>query len=485
MAWWKLLILVILCELTSTATTFAQFHADTTGGIQGPATTVPPKHPSANNFVIIRHIIISGNRRTKDAIILHSFDLKPGDTLQYSNAMQILEDNRQELINTSLFLTVSVYFKSWSGKYTDVEVDVLERWYTFGFPIFSLADRNFNVWWVQEKHSLGRVNYGFNFFENNLTGKNDQVELTLQGGYTEHFALAYSLPYFNKSLRSGLGFSIGYNTAREIGYATDQNKLQFFSGNSVINRQFKAGITYTYVKAIRFKHQVSLNYNYNHVADTLLMANPDFFPNSNPTLRYFELDYQFSYTGTDNWAYPLKGFNIYGLFSRKGLGIFKGINQTEIYIQAAKYWRLFHATYFAAGIRGRVQVPQKEPYFLMTGMGYQEDYLQGLEYYVVDGSDFGILKASLKRKIIDLNMHFPFLPIQFESIPVRVFLKVFGDAGYVANNMPGNNTLDNRFLYSGGFGLDIVTYYDVRLRLEYSFNQLGQKGLFLHSKSEF
>ena len=45
--------------------------------------------------------------------------------------------------------------------------------------------------------------------------------------------------------------------------------------------------------------------------------------------------------------------------------------------------------------------------------------------------------------------------------------------------------LNNRLLYSGGFGIDILTLYDINLRIEYSFNQLGEKGLFLHNQSGF
>jgi hypothetical protein len=40
-------------------------------------------------------------------------------------------------------------------------------------------------------------------------------------------------------------------------------------------------------------------------------------------------------------------------------------------------------------------------------------------------------------------------------------------------------------LYSGGLGIDIITFYDVVIKLEWSFNQLGQNGLFLHRKTIF
>ena len=43
----------------------------------------------------------------------------------------------------------------------------------------------------------------------------------------------------------------------------------------------------------------------------------------------------------------------------------------------------------------------------------------------------------------------------------------------------------NKLLYTGGFGLDIVSLYDLRLGLAFSVNQLGEKGLFLHIRSFF
>ena len=70
-------------------------------------------------------------------------------------------------------------------------------------------------------------------------------------------------------------------------------------------------------------------------------------------------------------------------------------------------------------------------------------------------------------------------------IPFRFFPKVYGNAGYVHNPLPGENTLPNKMLYSAGIGIDILTAYDFTLKLEWTFNQLGQNGLFLHRKSIF
>jgi hypothetical protein len=62
---------------------------------------------------------------------------------------------------------------------------------------------------------------------------------------------------------------------------------------------------------------------------------------------------------------------------------------------------------------------------------------------------------------------------------------VYGNTGYVYNPEPGYNYLNNRLLYSGGVGLDIVLFNDFVIKLEYSANQFREKGLYLHKRDYF
>jgi hypothetical protein len=113
--------------------------------------------------------------------------------------------------------------------------------------------------------------------------------------------------------------------------------------------------------------------------------------------------------------------------------------------------------------------------------------MQGFEYYVVDGVAGGFVKTTLTRELLNFNIRIP--PIkkgkEAERIPVKIFGKVFGNSGYVHNPQQGENSLANQMLYSGGFGIDILTFYDVTFKLEWTFNQLGQNGIFLHRKTIF
>ena len=82
-----------------------------------------------------------------------------------------------------------------------------------------------------------------------------------------------------------------------------------------------------------------------------------------------------------------------------------------------------------------------------------------------------------------------FLPMEkFNTFHLAVYGGVFADAGYVDDNSSvssDRNFLGNSFLFGYGAGIDIVTYYDIALRLEYSFNLRNENGFFVHLGTAF
>ena len=179
--------------------------------------------------------------------------------------------------------------------------------------------------------------------------------------------------------------------------------------------------------------------------------------------------------------YPLKGFRILAEAGKKGIGSLNDVDDVHFRLNMAKYWQLRPKTFAALGIRSVAKLSNEQPYINQQALGYRDDYLRGLEYYVIDGTSFAILKSTLRQELLSFKVKLPIVPKKFNTVPVRIFAKAFGDAGYAYNKFPGDSFLNNRFLYTGGIGLDIVSFYDTCLRIEYSFNQLGQKGLFLHT----
>jgi hypothetical protein len=71
------------------------------------------------------------------------------------------------------------------------------------------------------------------------------------------------------------------------------------------------------------------------------------------------------------------------------------------------------------------------------------------------------------------------------KLPFHIYAKTYADFGYCYAKDENISILNNKFLYSGGFGIDILTLYDIQFKFEYSFNQLGQNGLFIHNEGGF
>ncbi len=70
-----------------------------------------------------------------------------------------------------------------------------------------------------------------------------------------------------------------------------------------------------------------------------------------------------------------------------------------------------------------------------------------------------------------------------------MYVSLFCDVGYVRESerlaLEQRNNLSNSILIGRGLSLDFITYYDKILRIEFSVNKLGEKGIFLHFSNPF
>ena len=132
-----------------------------------------------------------------------------------------------------------------------------------------------------------------------------------------------------------------------------------------------------------------------------------------------------------------------------------------------------------------IRLPFDQPFINQRMLGYGDLYVRGLEKYVIDGVAAGLSRQTLRYELFNFSVPTFIKSRTHDEVPFRIYPKVFFDYGYVYNKHFTNNSLVNRPLYSAGFGIDLVSFYDFILRVDYSFNQLGQNGLFLHLKNEF
>jgi len=440
----------------------------------------------SQNPAFLKNITIKGNDICKRSILLRELNITENSLLSKDSLNELLNLNRLRLENLALFNEVVLVTDFITTDTFNLNIIVKERWYIIPEASFQLADRNFNQWWVEQHHDFNRINLVLAAVNKNFRGNREELSIYTQFGYTQKYALNYIRPFINKAQTIGWGLYLGYATNRQIYYSADSNK-QVFAGTytgPILNHLFEGTISLTYRPAFATRHLFSMAFKYQDAADTILQLNPNYFGNHQSVFRYIELAYRLEMNHTDNWNYPTKGQKlvINDIF-RWGI---TGFNwQNYINVEAGAFSRLGNNFLFAAILRGRITIPNNQPFILTEGLGFMANYVRGYEYYIINGSQYGLLRLDLKYELF--NHTFKNIPIKyFTAFPLRIYPKLFVDAGYcnVNNGNLYNNFLGNTLLSSAGIGLDIVTAYDFKIRLEYALNALLQKGLYLHTTSE-
>lgn len=431
----------------------------------------------------LRDIRIEGNVITRNRIVLRELSVREGQWLRADSLEEYQRQNQLRLANLALFADIYVAFQKTDSSQTDLFIRVRERWYIWPEVSFALADRNFNVWWKEQKRDLHRANLGLAVSDNNFRGNLEKLRASVQLGYTQKFGIDYERPYLDRRQRHGIGFSFDASQNQEIYIRTDSNKLRFArNDHRYIIRNFETGLMYSYRPAYASRHIAELKYRSFVIDDTVRSLNTDYFASASRRLRFLELVYRYDCNRVDNWNYPLKGQKMV-LYATTRAGLEGMSFQSYVNWELARFTEPLPRWFTSFIFRGRVSATENQPYFLRNAMGINSEYVRGYEYFVIDGYHYGIGRANLKYEL--LNTRFGSLPFRYlPMIPLRVYPKIFTDAGYVRNPHPGNSFLNNRLLYSAGAGVDIVTAYDLKFRVEYAINHLGQKGLFLHMSSE-
>jgi outer membrane protein assembly factor BamA len=434
--------------------------------------------------VHIKDIIIRGNKQTRSSIILREMSVAPGMVLPSKNLAYSMSQNKIRLINLALFDDIEMDIEPLGGDSVLWYIRLKERWYIYPEVSLKLADRNFNVWWFEQDHDIKRAILGVALTHSNFRGNLEKLSLIGQVGYSQRFGINYQRPYIDKQQKHGIGVSIYDTRNRETFYQTDSNKLDFARAKDRdMLHIFETYLSYYYRPGYNTKHLLQLGYRDFNIDDSLRLLNPSYY-NGGTRARFMELVYRLELNRADNWNYPLIGTKVISIFTNR-VGLHGFLYQSFIILEAGTYHSFAPNWYWDVVFRGRLMLPLKNPYGLFgaTGMGSNTDYLRGYEYYVVDGPQYGLVRTDLKYEL--LNFSIKRIPIPFlRVIPIRVYPKIFADFGGAYDKYPGNSKLSNRLLYSGGFGVDILSAYEVRLRIEYSFNHLGENGLFLHNTSK-
>lgn len=445
---------------------------------------------SQQSYFVVDDIHFIGNRKTKERIILRELEFEKGDTLQISEAPKLIKSSEENLFRTKLFFEVGINWKVVDNKNIMV-ITLAEAWYLYPVPTFELADRNFNIWWSEMGASLNRVNFGVRLDHLNLTGNRDKLKLKSQFGYTYKYEMEYNVPIINKKETWGTTFNILWSRQKEIGYITRFNKVQFFGEDDFLYNRFRVSTLWTYRPRYLQSHSFKLEFNSNNIGDTVMNGyNTEFYHEGRQELQWFVLEYEWDYNKLNHFNYPTSGSKASINIKKEGLGLTNDVDLLSVSATLEKYYD-FNTKRWSIGMRakGRKVITNGNPgYYHYRALGYGGDQLRGYELFVIDGLNYGYVKSAINFQFFRHKRRlgkWMFLK-EFRHFSIQSFLALSLDAGYVQSPyFNEDNPLNNTYLIGGGPALHILLYNYFLMRIEYSYNRQGEKGVFLHFKASF
>lgn len=430
---------------------------------------------------IIRNIIFDGNRKTRDTILLRELPFKRGDAISLKNIPELFELAKTRILNLDLFQKGNVSVLLFDPPYIDIRVEVIEKWYLLPLPYFKPVDRNLNQWLFEKGASTARIDYGVKLLWDNVTGNNDKLRFYFITGYTRQLSFGYQRPYIDKRQKWGINVQVDVGKNHEVLYNTLHDKQQFIKDSGFLRNFFDSKLEFSYRKRIYTTHYFGLGMHSLRLGDTVFRLNPNVLKRNGEQLKYGEIYYRMRYQNVDYTPYPTQGHAAEIYLSKQGFN--NDMNVWQLNVKSIGYWRLGRLSYYSIGASGTIKVPFKQPYYNQQLLGYGDMFLRGYEYYVIDGVAGGFVNASLATRLTNFSFSLPFKRVFPEPVPLKIYSKIFGNAGYVYNPRPGpTNKMPNRLLFGGGIGFDIFTVNNFTLKVEFSYNHLGENGIYLQKK---
>ena len=457
----KKLILSIICNLVFISLSFSQDQDD------------------SEDIFYISEIIIQGNQITKEDVILRELLFQRGNNILLSEMQTLISNSRENLLNTSLFNFVTIKYHQDLNR-INILIELQERWYIWPYPVLEHADRNFSSFLKNQEWS--RIDYGLFVLVNNFRGRKEILKLKSIFGYNNRFVLYYYKPFIDKKQRFGLGFDFDYFQNHEVPYQIINDELEYLKLTEKFARKtLKVSNFYTYRPYLYTNHLLNMKFTNVSIIDSVSILNNDYFFENKSEISFLTIGYDFDYDKRDSKTYPLNGLRVYFSAIKNGLGILNNKGNFVLRTILEENYQLADKYFVNTSMYGQMNLNNHSSFYFSEAIGY-DNYLRGMEYYVSNGNSYYISKTNFKYEIISqTKFNLDFVPSnKFSKVHYALYLNLFFDTGYVDSEYTLSNNLTNEFLYSGGIGIDLVTYYDKVLRIEYSLNKFGEHGIFFH-----
>jgi outer membrane protein assembly factor BamA len=447
---------------------------------------------------VLAAIELEGARRTRPAVVLRELPFAQGGRLPLASLAQALEQARSNLYNLGLFTQVELEPRI-EGGLLRLRIVVHERWYLFGSVQLDLEERNsFDFIEALRRRDFSRWVYGGSLSWRNCSGRNENLLLQAQGGFSQRFWLRYDLPALLP--REWVDLKLRFAAAREqsllLGALGGQPRWEGLSSRPLQRRWLaKAGLMKRYSPYRSF--YVDAGFAHYRLDDSLpaLLERAGleaYLPGEGLEAAYPSFSAHFVDDRRDWQAFPLTGVR-FQLFARvagpalRGQTAFAKLSAAvSAYRPLGRRWNLAGSLY-ALHTAGR-----QIPFFEKTALGIsrseflgQQDELRGYEPYLLAATDLAMAKAELKFALLRRQV------LALEGLPLRAFrrasagayLCLFTEHAWLQDRsaVAPDLRFDRQWLGSAGAGLSLLGPYDLLLRLEYSRNRHGRGGIYVHT----
>ncbi len=434
-------------------------------------------------YIVIDGIELIGNKITKDFILIRELPFSVGDTLSADTLPEQLRLAKENLNNLLLFnyLEITPLASVDHPGLVTLIVTVEERWYIWPLIEVKLEERNLSTWLQNWDFTKITIEAGARI--DNFLGRKHKLVIAAHGGYQWGIFLGYRDISLDRKGKHFISMDVQWNVSHNLDiYTCNDKPARYNIPDVILEKSLESKINYSHRPNVRTIHNVSFMYEYTLLADTVLALNKHYWGSDLLNRNAFKLNYRYRLDQRDYHPYPLNGY-----FVQTGVNTYitsdAGVRYGQLHLGLQYFKQLADSRWYVSSVfSGAVSLSNVQAFILERAIGYDNHMLRGYEHTVADGQSFAVSNNTLKynllkKRTFTLNW-LSFLP-KFNKIHLSIYANAHFDMGYSYNKWDYHqNTLSNQFLYAAGLGLDLVTYYDMVIGIDYSVNKQNQQGLF-------
>lgn len=413
----------------------------------------------SNQKIKVDSIVVKGNKRTENFIILRELTFSIGDSIDNKT----IHFNKERIFSLGLFNRVEIGFDSLN--FSKVIIQVEETWYIYPIPL-----------WVIEKNSIKNLTVGLDLVWNNFRGRNEVVHTIFGIGYNPFFMMQYLNPaiYYNEKIGLTFGFGLYHS----------KNKNE--SAIRLLNQNFRYKMIKLSAGLFKRINQFNLfgfTIGFDNIQNELNDANI-FMASKKSIDKVPYISIYFINDTRDLKQYPENG-NYFNLnFTHKGLDLYD-VSYNIIKTDFRFYQKIFSYLTLKERFVARNTFGENVPIYDYSYFGYEEK-IRGYNNVYFENQNLFFTSYELNVPILNefnLSIDLPLIPKSLTSARIGIYSTLFFDAGISYKNL--NEWKISKFNSGYGIGLVLLILPFEIIRFEYSLNKYGKGEFVIGNKYSF